>query len=107
MKSINIAITDEGAMDFRCSEPMQIQDVLALTMNAQLAALNKVLSEIPEKDKDAVKKDLFDMYNLGASNVLSVFAPEIEVHPELDVEEMLKVENDIIDAAYEEKVNAS
>ena len=101
MKSINIAITDEGRLDLRCSEEMHVQEVLEITLNAQLAALKQVVDKTPEEHKEEVKKDLFDMYNLGASNILDAFAPEIEVHPELDVHEMLAKENEIIDTAYE------
>ena len=100
MQSVNIAITDEGALDIRSNEPIGVQDILALTLNAQLAVLNKVLEEAPEDIKEDVKKDLFDMYNLGASNILAAFAPEFEVHPELDVHEMLAEENAAIDSAY-------
>lgn len=46
-----------------------------------------------EDEKRVIKGQLFDIMNVSASNALYIFAPEIELHPDLTAEAMLAAEN--------------
>jgi hypothetical protein len=57
--------------------------------------------EVPEEHKQAVKEEMYDMFNIGASNVLQEFAPDIEARPDLTTEAIMKAEDEIM----EEKIH--
>ena len=42
------------------------------------------------------KEQLYDFFNLSASKVLEIFAPDIEMRPNLTAEAILKAENEIL-----------
>ena len=89
-----------GEASIGTESPISILDLLELTLQLQLQAMESFIEKIPEEDKEAVKSDLYDKYNEGASALLSVFAPEFELREDLTAEAILKAENEIIEAKY-------
>ena len=89
-----------GETSIGTESPISILDLLELTLQLQLQAMESFIEKIPEEDKAAVKADLYDKYNEGASALLSVFAPELELREDLTAEAILKAENEIIEAKY-------
>lgn len=108
---------------YGCTAPpgMSFTDFLRVTMSSQLAAMRGIYADeekavakadpelnaefaaqvdTPEKAAeylDKVKCDLYDAYNTAASSVLSMFAPEIEMRPDLTVDAIIAAENKILD----------
>lgn len=67
-----------------------------LLFTAQLRIMQTLLSSVPEESQEAVKADLYDKYNYSASNVLSYFAPDIEMRPDLTAEAIMKAEDELM-----------
>lgn len=79
-----------------------ILDVLELLGNASLHLMKHCVEEAPEALKDTITKDLYDKYNCMASNILSAFDPEADLHPGLTERAILEMENKLIDKDYKE-----
>lgn len=83
------------------AHPMTISDLLQALSTGILLSMRSIAdSQETEQAKQQVKEDLYDMFNAAASNVLYLFAPEIEMRPDLTAEAILNAENDIIDREY-------
>lgn len=81
-----------------------ILDVLELLGNASLHLMKHCVEEAPEALKDTITKDLYDKYNCMASNILSAFDPEADLHPNLTEKAILEMENKLIDREYKKYV---
>ena len=68
-----------------------ISELLTATFQLQLSILNNASAAVPE-----IKNDLYDMYNLSASNVLSTFIPDKELRPDLTEVAIMQKEDEII-----------
>ena len=89
-----ISITQDGMM--LSSEELHVADYINITLAAQLNMFNDILNNAKEEDRDAVRGELYDMYNLAASAFLKAFAPEFELRPDLTEEAILRAENEIL-----------
>ena len=76
-------------------------DLLAALFTAVLSTARAMLASVPEEHQEDATEEIYDMINAGASNVLELFAPEIEMRPDLTVEALLDAENKILDTAAE------
>lgn len=74
-------------------EPIRIDDLMTILFTVQLQAMNQVKNSTPEEHRQQVLEDLYDKYNAGASNLLYLFAPDEELHPDLTVEAMKEAED--------------
>ena len=83
---------------------LTIVDLLQVTSTGILCAMQSIVQAAPEEMRQSVKEDLYDTYNLAASNLLSFFAPEIEARPNLTTQAILKAENEIIEKEYTKTV---
>ena len=76
--------------------PIQIDDLMTILFTIQLQALNQIKEQVkqttPDKAQEIIES-LYDNYNAGASNVLYLFAPDEELHPDLTVEAMKEAED--------------
>lgn len=99
--TLKIMVKD-GGLQVSTDKPCNILDTLQLTFSAQLGLLNRELTNHPDNEeiRQAIKEDLYDKYNYGASTVLEKFAPEIDKSPDLTVQAILEAENKIIDRRY-------
>ena len=83
----------------QCVDAPRIDDMLTVLFSVQLNFMNQFMkhvessSDITPNQLQALKEDLYDKYNAGASNVLYLFAPDIEMHPDLTVEAMKEAED--------------
>lgn len=81
-------------------KPTQIDDMMTILFTVQLEFMKNFIHRIensesaptPEQLK-AIKEDLYDKYNAGASNVLYLFIPDQELRPDLTVEAMKQAED--------------
>lgn len=80
--------------------PTQIDDMMTILFTVQLEFMKNFVKQVensnpaptPEQLK-ALKEDLYDKYNAGASNVLYLFIPDQELRPDLTVEAMKQAED--------------
>jgi hypothetical protein len=83
----------------QCVDAPRIDDMLTILFSVQLNFMNQFMKHIQDNaditpdQLQALKEDLYDKYNAGASNVLYLFAPDIEMHPDLTVEAMKEAED--------------
>lgn len=89
-----ISITQDGMV--LSSEQLHVTDYINITLAAQLNIFKDILNNAKEEDRDKVRDDLYDMYNLGASAFLKAFAPDLELRPDLTEEAIMRAENEIL-----------
>ena len=80
-------------------EPIRIDELMTLLFTVQLASMNEMKEQAqndktltPEQVQDIIGT-LYDNFNAGASNVLYLFCPDKELHPDLTVEAMKEAED--------------
>ena len=90
-----ISITEDGGL--LASEPFQATEYINMTLATQLNIFNDIVRRAEERgDAEETKAFLYDTYNAAASAFLEVFAPEIELRPDLTAEAILEMENNLI-----------
>lgn len=89
-----ISITQDGMI--LSSEQLHVTDYVNITLAAQLNIFNDILNNAKEEDRDEVRGELYDMYNLAASAFLKAFAPDLELRPDLTEEAIMRAENEIL-----------
>lgn len=89
-----ISITQDGMI--LSSEQLHVTDYINITLAAQLNIFNDILDNAKEEDRDEVRGELYDMYNLAASAFLKAFAPDLELRPDLTEEAIMRAENEIL-----------
>lgn len=75
---------------------MDIRDIMAVLSTATLGFMKTLVGTVPDNLKQSVTESLYDMYNASASHILEVFAPDIEMRPNLTAEAILQAENKIL-----------
>jgi len=97
MRDNKITITiKDGQVTTHNKVPIPIFDTIEVFLKVTLAAMNQVVSNASEEARPKVKEDLYELFNIAASNTLAIFAPEIEMRPDLTVQAILEKENEII-----------
>lgn len=99
----NMKITIEldektGQIDTNFDKPIRIDDFMTVLFTVQLEMMKGALGQAQKanltKDQiNQIRDDMYDKYNAGASNVLYLFAPDNELHPDLTVEAMKAAED--------------
>lgn len=98
--TITTQYNENGEVRVQIDRQVNFEEILQVTFSGTLALMHDLLAKVPEEDQTAAKETLYDMLNIAASNALSVFAPEIEMRPNLTVDAIMKAEDEII-ASYE------
>lgn len=97
--NININLDKEtNKMVTNMDEPIRIDDLMTIFFTLQLDLMNNFIKQVKdsgasEEHIKALKEDLYDKYNAGASNVLYLFIPDQELRPDLTVEAMKQAED--------------
>lgn len=91
---------EKNEVRVRTSRDVNFEELMQVIFAGTIALMNTLTEQVPEEDRPAAKEELYDMLNIAASNALSVFAPEIDMRPNLTVDAIMKAEDDII-ASYE------
>lgn len=102
-KKLILTKTD-NKYEVKVSPSGTILDILELLGNASLHVMKHCVEEAPEALKDTIQKDLYDKYNCMASNILSAFDPEADLHPGISEKAWLELENKLIDEEYKKKM---
>lgn len=102
MEKVTLTIQYNEANEVRVQTDRSVtfEEVMQVVFSGTLALMNTLAERVPEEDRPAAKEELYDMLNIAASNALAVFAPEIEMRPNLTVDAIMKAEDEII-ASYE------
>jgi hypothetical protein len=72
---------------------------MTILFTLQLQAMNNIKENanndqtLTNEQRDEIIGNLYDNYNAGASNILYLFAPDKELHPDLTVEAMKEAED--------------
>ena len=92
-----------GKVSITASSKFNILDLIQTLSTVELGAMNDVLSQVSEADKETVKADLYDRFNFAASSLLHMFAPDYDRNPDLTTRAIMKAENEIIDEGLQSK----
>lgn len=86
------------------SKRLLLPEAFQLLFSAALHMMNSVVdtaaadSNLTSEQRTIIKGDIYDMFNIGASNVLSIFDPETSPRDNLTAEAIMQAENAILDA---------
>ena len=89
---------EKNQMETNIDKPVRIDDLMTIFFTLQLDLMNNFIKQMsdsgaPEEHIKAIKEDLYDKYNAGASNLLYLFIPDKELRPDLTVEAMKEAED--------------
>lgn len=96
---LEIELTEDNKIKTQIDTPMPIDDLMPILFTVQLSYMKQFMRQVEESEElsseqiQALKEDLYDKYNAGASNVLYLFAPDEELRPDLTVEAMKEAED--------------
>ncbi len=95
---IEINLDEQGKMTTKMDSPARIDDLMTILFTLQLDLMKNFVEHVEKSGATldqikAVKEDLYDKYNAGASNVLYLFIPDQELRPDLTVEAMKAAED--------------
>lgn len=87
-----------GKIDTNFDKPVRIDDFMTVLFTVQLEMMRGTLAQAEKaghtpQEIEQIRDNLYDNYNAGASNVLYLFAPDNELHPDLTVEAMKAAED--------------
>lgn len=98
-----------GDIDFITFMQMITSTLLQVMRNTRDGITNRAKPEDREETYKQIEGDIYDSVNLAMSNVLHMFAPELDMRPDLTEEAtklVLAVEDDIVKRAAEGDVEA-
>lgn len=87
-----------GKIDTLFDKPVRLDDFMTVLFTVQLEMMKSSLAQaqksaLTPEQINLIRDDIYDKYNAGASNVLYLFAPDNELHPDLTVEAMKAAED--------------
>ena len=103
MSSKMKALIEIGEEGIYIRPGMEYPEYLQIMCSAQLGMMKSVLMRAKENPDNGeefliqLEKDLYDSFNRAASNVLSLFAPDLELRPDLTTDAILAAENALLD----------
>ncbi len=96
---ITITVNDDQQIETTLEGVVTLDTLTAALCTVQLGAMKQTVSNSGENGSQ-VEEALYHMYNLAASNLLSTFAPEIEMRPDITAQAIMELENKIIEEHY-------
>lgn len=104
-KSITLTLTEGNQVDTKFEGALDFPTVLSIFLTSLLGLMNSTLKQVTADGPDTsaehvndVKGEIFDMVNIGASQILETFYPEEAASKadRLTSEAILKAENEIL-----------
>ncbi len=92
---------DTNAVELKSDKNIRVDDLMTVLFTVQLAMLNTATPAPDDETYESIRSLLYDNYNVGASTVLSMYAPDKELRPDLTTEAMLEAENAYMRKAVE------
>lgn len=93
---ITISLNEESKVSIQVQNPVSMETLTQLLCTAQLHFMNQLLTQVPQNNLSEFKERLYDSYNMAASTTLQMFAPELELRPDLTVEALKQAEDKIL-----------
>jgi hypothetical protein len=87
-------------MEKATSLPDTLQILFTSILQVALHTQNQANHSLPPEQANLIKENIYDMINFAASNTLALFAPEIEMRPDLTADAILQKENEMINDEY-------
>lgn len=75
------------------SKPIRVDDFMTMMFTVQLSMLREATPSPEDPAYNEIRDLLYDNFNQGASMVLSLYAPDQTLRPDLTAEAMLEAEN--------------
>ncbi len=100
-KKVLILTIENNQVKIDVDGKVNIEEGITALLTSILSMAEQVVAEAgkeSEEVKEHVKGELYDMINVGAANILDMFAPEYELNPDLTAQAMLAAENQFLDA---------
>lgn len=95
---IKIIIDKEtNKVDLESSEPIRVDDLMTVLFTVQLSMLREATPSEDDPNYKVIRDLLYDNFNVGASTVLSMYAPDNTLRPDLTAEAMLEAENNYME----------
>lgn len=76
-----------------CDKSVRIDDLMTVFFTLQLSVLKQATPSEDDPHFEQIRDLLYDNYNNGASHVLSLYAPDNTLRPDLTEEAMLRSED--------------
>ena len=91
---ITINLNEETKqLTMESSKPIRVDDFMTMLFTAQLSMLREATPNPEDPAYNEIRDLLYDNFNQGASMVLSLYAPDQTLRPDLTAEAMLEAEN--------------
>lgn len=84
----DLRIESEGEFRF--------QETATILGNTTLHFMNEFLNAVPQEHREKTQELIFQHMNENFSRVLELFAPELELRPDLTTDAILKAENELL-----------
>lgn len=97
--SIKIKIKDDK-VSVEANRGVTTPEYMELLAKVNLAIMQQTVAMADEQHKEVITNELYDLYNIAASNTLMLFAPGKELRPNLTAQAILEAENAIIDREF-------
>lgn len=94
----------DGKVDISFAKPITLPDFMSVMFTVQLQAMNQTLPAKTDPNYNAIRDDIYDKFNVGASTLLTMFAPDKELRPDI-TEESLKHMMKAEDSYMKSKMN--
>lgn len=93
---IIITTTQDGQLDIALADVTAFPQFVQELFTGLLAMMTQTANRANADNREEAVQEIYDMVNNAASNVLSLFAPEIDMRPTITTEALLRAENEIM-----------
>ena len=77
--------------------PISLEEMVQVTMTGLLGAMRACLKAAKnEEEQEQLKGYIYDRFNLAVSRTLELFAPDLELRPNITVDAIKKAEDDLM-----------
>ena len=92
MNKITITYNPDNELTLSTATPMPLHMMTQLLLTSLLEAMNAALAITPQEQKQEVKEYIFNQVNMGMTEVLNRFAPDIPLRPDITEEAIMDLE---------------
>jgi hypothetical protein len=77
--------------------PISLEEMMQVTMTGLIGAMNSCLKAAKnDEEHKQLKEYIYDRFNQAASRTLEIFAPELELRPNITVDAIKRAEDDLM-----------
>lgn len=94
---ITIEVNEANQITTQMEGAVTLDTLTSILCTVQLGAMKQAVAQAEPGEQVFATQAIYERYNLAASNLLSTFAPEIEMRPDITEQAILELENKIIE----------